>query len=111
MPRLLPLVLAAGFVSLGCFQAAPEPAAEEKPVEVAPEVPRDDPPLIVTAVEKTDEVAVAPMPREARERDLTNEDIGLDPKIETALPEIERLDKLPVVEVPGATDPLGLPDL
>ncbi len=101
MPRLLPFVLVAGFVSLGCFRAAPEPVAEG---EARPDAPAPAP--LVTTVER--EVAVAPMPREAGERELTNEDIGLDPKIEVTLPDIERVDKVPPVTVP---DPVGVPNL
>lgn len=95
----LPLVLA----SLGCARPAPEPEAQPA---AGPNVGRDAP-LLVTTVGR--EVAVAPMPHEPGERDLTNEDIGLDPKIEAALPEIDRLDKT-VIEAPPAVDPIGVPD-
>ena len=55
-------------------------------------------------------IAVAPMPHVPGEPGLTIEDIGLDPKIEAALPDLERV---PKVAVPGPVDPkdpIGLPD-
>jgi hypothetical protein len=99
--RLVALALPLVLVSLGCARPAPEPDTDARP---APRVERDAP-LITTTVER----AVAPMPPEQGERDLTNEDIGLDPKIEAALPEIERPDRV-VVEAP-LTEPFGQPDL
>jgi hypothetical protein len=57
--------------------------------------------VLVTAAEKTEET---------EDKDLTNEDPGLDSKIEAALPEIDRLDKA-TVEAKVTEDNLGQPDV
>lgn len=90
MARLLPILLAV-LLLLSTAPARDLPVAP-LPRAVAPQV------------------AVAPLPHTPGEPGLTLEDPGLDPKIEAALPEIERA---PAVKVPGAVDPkdpIGLPD-
>jgi hypothetical protein len=123
MSRVRTLALAALAAALvGCLRAAPEPAAEvtvEKSVVVIDGEPMAGQPVAVAPMPRAvKRRPVAPMPHEPGEIDLTNEDPGLDPRIEAALPEIERLDRLPVeppgIDVVGAPDPLapfGVPGL
>jgi hypothetical protein len=56
--------------------------------------------VLQTSVEKTEE---------EQDPNLTNEDLGFDPRIEAALPEIERLDQK-TVDSKVTEDPLGVPD-
>jgi hypothetical protein len=56
--------------------------------------------VVQTTVEKTEE---------EKDENLTNEDPGLDSRIEAALPEIERLDKQ-TVDAVVTSDPIGQPD-
>jgi len=56
--------------------------------------------VLATTAEKTDE---------PEDQDLTNEDPGLDSKIEAALPEIERVDAQ-TVDAAVTADPIGQPD-
>lgn len=115
MPGFRVILLVALVAMVGCFQATPEPAVEVtsdqlqtpvEPLEFPPAPPAPPLPL-----------PVAPMPHEPGERDLTNEDVGLDltaPDIvdriaEASLPEPAPQKDPGQVEEPPAKKPIVLP--
>lgn len=117
MPRPFTFSFAAlACAAFGCAKPAAEaPAATDPPPA----------PVVVAVAPRPGARPVAPMPHAPRERvlttvveedelpieiDLTKPDLGLDPKIEATLPQIERLDPATVdVDVTG--DPIEFPVL
>lgn len=108
MSRRFIALSALALAAFGCGRGAPEPSAEtvSLSVTVAPDAP--DPIPVAPMPREARRLPVAPMPR-AIDEDLTHVDIGLDPKIEAALPEIDRVKDVdvapPVVDVVGTGIP------
>jgi hypothetical protein len=119
MSRLFAPIAVLVLMPVGCSKPAAEadPGPSHTPKPQPPLVAQAPAPVVTPPVPQA--LPVAPHPRRAGdlfvdERDLINEDPGIDFKIEAALPEIKRIEKEPVDPLPSPlpTDPpLNIPGL
>ena len=89
--------------AFGCAPRAAEVARPDVAIDIATTtVDRDEP--------RTDRLPVAPMPHlpgEGPDRNLTTDDLGIDSKLQAALPDLSRIDPhapLPVLQDPDPPD-------
>ncbi len=104
-----PFAFSLAALSLAAFGCAPRAAEVARPdvaIDIATTTADGDAP-------RTDRLPVAPMPHlpgEGPDRNLTTDDLGIDSKLQAALPDLSRIDPhapLPVLQDP---DPTALHD-